>query len=262
MDALPRAASPLIRHGDAPLRDRYARDAVRVFDARERCHFLDAGGRPHDADALAWELLYRIEPDLYARLVAGERLHEAILEWLPRDRGSVLEVGAGSGRLTLDLAARAGHVTAVEPAAPLRELLRAGLAAARVANVDVEDGFFDDLPATPAHDMVISCSAFSTRDLADPEGCLRTMESACAPGGLLVLVWPADVGWLRGRGFEYVVFEGPMVVEYQSAEEATALARIFYPDVAGAVAEAASRFVDFATLGVNAPRDLCWKLAA
>jgi SAM-dependent methyltransferase len=247
---------------DAPLRHRYAPDATRVLDREERRRFLDAGGRPRDEEALPWELLYRLEPALYARLVAGERLHEGILDWLPRRCGSILEVGAGSGRLTLDLAGRAAQVVAVEPAEPLRRILRDRLDAAGAANVEVVHGFFDDLPATRTHDMVISCSAFRVCAEADPGGCLRVMESACAPGGLVVLVWPDDAGWLRERGFQHVVFEGPMVVEYSSPDEATDLARIFYPQAAAAVARSGSRFVDFVTLGINAPRDLCWKRAA
>jgi SAM-dependent methyltransferase len=244
---------------DAPLRHRYPPDAARVFDREERRHLLDAAGRPRDAEALPWELLYRLEPELYARLVAGERLHEGILAWLPRHCGSVLEIGAGAGRLTLQLAGRAALVVAVEPAEPLRRILRDRLAAAGAANVEVVHGFFDDLPATRAHDMVISCSAFSVHAEADPGRCLRAMESECVPGGCIVVVWPDDAAWLRERGFEHVVFEGPMLVEYASVNEAVELARIFYPDAAAAVAGGGSRFVDFVTLGINGPRDLCWK---
>ena len=49
-----------------------------VLDDEERCRFLDADGRPHDDSKLAWELLYRLEPELYERLIAGERLHPEI----------------------------------------------------------------------------------------------------------------------------------------------------------------------------------------
>ncbi len=245
-----------------PLRHRYAPDAARVFDREERRRFLDSRGEPRDAEALPWELLYRLEPELYARLVAGERLHEGILDWLPRRCGDVLEVGAGTGRLTLDLSARAAHVTAVEPALPLQRILRERLAAAGAGNVEVVRGFFDELPATPAHHMVISCSAFIARAVPDPDHSLGVMEDACAPGGLVVLVWPTDVGWLGEHGYEHVVFEGPMLVEYPSAADAVALAHIFYPDAVGAVKQMGSRFMDFATLGLNAPRDLCWKRVA
>ena len=89
---------------DAPLPVRYTDGALAVLDDDERRRFLDGAGRPRHPEELPWELLYRVEPDLYARLVAGERLHEGILEWLPTRTRDVLEVGAGTGRLTLDLA--------------------------------------------------------------------------------------------------------------------------------------------------------------
>ena len=250
----------LIVSPHTPLPGRYRAGAVRIFDPDERARFLDASGAPRHADQLAWELLYRLEPDLYARLVAGERLHEGILRWLPTQRRRVLEIGAGAGRLTLELARRSAHVTAVEPAGPLRDLLRQRLGETGAGNVDVVRGFFDDVPApSHSHDLVISCSAFAAGSFDDPDGRLQEMAGLCAPGGLLVLVWPSDVSWLRARGFEHVSFAGPMVVEYQSLDEAVALARIFYPGAATTIARLGSRFVDYATIGINPPRDLCWR---
>jgi SAM-dependent methyltransferase len=179
---------------------------------------------------------------------------------LPAQCGRVLEVGAGTGRLTLDLAKRAEQVTAVEPAAPLRSILRSRLRDAGAGNVRVVRGFFDALPSAGAtHDLVISCSAFVAHTLKNPARCIELMEGCCAARGLLVLVWPSDVEWLRSHGFEHLVFEGPMVVEYSTHEEALALARVFYPHAVEAIARMGSRFVDYWTLGINPPRDVCWK---
>jgi SAM-dependent methyltransferase len=251
---------PLIVAVEAPLAERYRAGAIRVFDAAERARFLDTAGAPRNPDQLAWELLYRIEPALYVRLVAGERLHDGVLRWLPADCGRVLEIGAGAGRLTLELARRSAQLTAVEPAAPLRTILRERLREAGEGNVSVARGFFDDLPAAAgSHDLVISCSAFTAGSFDDPDRCLEMMGSLCAPGGLLVFVWPSDPSWLRARGFEHISFAGPMVVEYQSLDDALALARIFYPHAIATVARMGSRFVDYTTLGFNPPRDLCWK---
>jgi SAM-dependent methyltransferase len=254
------AMRSLVARADAPLSERYTAQAVSVFDADERARFLDEAGRPRHPDELPWELLYRIEPDLYARLVAGERLHEGILDWLPPACGRVLEVGAGTGRLTLDLAARCDSVAAVEPSAGLRRILEQRLRERRVENVRVLRGFFDALPAAEtAHDLVISCSAFTAQALDDPRRCLEEMESRCARGGLVVLVWPSDIAWLRAHGYEHVEFEGPMLVEYACVDEAVTLARIFYPDAAEEVERRRSRLVDFTTLGMPPPRGLCWK---
>ncbi|MBJ7593705.1 MAG: class I SAM-dependent methyltransferase [Candidatus Dormibacteraeota bacterium] len=255
--------SSLVAVADAALLQRYSKDAALVFDADERARFLDDHGCPRYPDELPWELLYRIEPDLYARLVEGERLHQGILEWLPDRCGRVLEIGAGAGRLTLDLAGRSESVVATEPAAGLRRILEERLPDAGATCVTVVRGFFDSLPAPQAgYDLVISCSAFTVTALDDPDHCLRTMESRCAPGGLVVVVWPSDVAWLVARGFEHVVFDGPMLVEYPSVAEAVELARIFYPDAVAAISARGSRFVDFVTLGISPPRALCWKRRA
>jgi SAM-dependent methyltransferase len=256
----PRVNERLIVGPQTPLSERYTAGAVGIFDPDERARFLDTSGAPRHADQLAWELLYRIEPALYARLVAGERLHDGIVQWLPAHCQSVVEIGAGAGRLTLELARRSAHLTAVEPAAPLREILRERLREAGAENVSVVRGFFDDLPA-PArvHDLVVSCSVFTAASFDDPDRRLEEMVSLCGPGGLLVFVWPSDASWLRARGFEHISFAGPMVVEYQSLDDALGLARIFYPEAVATIARMGSRFVDYTTLGLNPPRDLCWK---
>jgi hypothetical protein len=67
------------------------------------------GGDPQADVSLAWELLYRLEPELYDRLSRAERLHPGILGWLPPAADRIVEVGAGTGRLTLDLLGRAGR---------------------------------------------------------------------------------------------------------------------------------------------------------
>jgi 16S rRNA A1518/A1519 N6-dimethyltransferase RsmA/KsgA/DIM1 with predicted DNA glycosylase/AP lyase activity len=107
-------------------------------------------------------LLYRLEPELYERLVAAERIHPAVLEWLPRvDR--VVEVGAGTGRLTTHLVSRCAHLVAVEPAGPMRERLRAALAPQVLGTVEIVDGFFDALRVPDAcADLVVTCSTTPT----------------------------------------------------------------------------------------------------
>jgi len=245
---------------DRPLAQRYGRRALAVFTAAERQRFLQPNGEAVDAEQLPWELLYRIEPALYDRLIAGERLHSSILDWLPARCGRVVEVGAGSGRLTLALAPRCEHVAAVEPAAPLRQMLQERIDVAGYTHVDVVPGFFDDLPVAPgSSDLVISCSAFSPRSLRHPDLCLDAMAGCCAAGGLLVLVWPNDVAWLQERGFERVVFDGEMAVEFGSVKEAVELARVFYPHAVEEIARLGSTQVDYSVLGMNPPRDLCWR---
>jgi SAM-dependent methyltransferase len=214
------------------------------------------------APALAWELLYRAEPELYDRLVAGERLHPGILAWLPRDVPCAVEVGAGSGRLTLDLAPRCGSLVAVEPAAPMRALLEDKLQLAETANVRVVEGFFERLPVDDrSADLVVSCSAF-TRELGHGgEAGLTEMLRVARPGGLLVVVWPDDPAWLVARGFQHIAFPGDMSVEFRDVAEATELTEVFFPRGGEWIRRTGSSSVPFDVLGVNAPRDLCWRRA-
>ena len=58
----------------------------------------------------------------------------------------VLDIGAGSGRLTFAAAECAKMVYAVEPVATLREFLRNKINAEGITNVRVTDGFIESLP--------------------------------------------------------------------------------------------------------------------
>ncbi len=209
--------------------------------------------------AIAWELLYRIEPGLYERLVAGERLHRGIVEWLPRV-GHAVEVGAGSGRLTVALARTAGHVVAIEPAPPLRRRLAARVTEEDLRTVDIVGGFFDDLHLpTDSADLVVACSAFTVEPGHGGQAGLGEMERVCRPGGLVVVIWPDAPDWLAARGYTHQVFEGEAEVDFGSIEEAVAVARIFYPDAVETIRSSGRGTVPYPALGRQTPQDLCWK---
>ena len=107
------------------LRARYTAADLGVLTPEEAGRFLsDGAGDPETDITLAWELLYRLEPGLYDRLISAERLHPGVIRWLPETAERIVEVAAGTGRLTLDLIGRARELVAIEPAAPLREILR------------------------------------------------------------------------------------------------------------------------------------------
>jgi SAM-dependent methyltransferase len=247
------------------LRTRYTPADVGVLTRNEARRFLAGGtGDPRTDVTLAWELLYRLEPELFDRLVTAERLHPGVIGWLPDHLERIVEVAAGTGRLTLELVHRAEEVVAIEPAAPMREILARKLAVAEDGHrVEVIDGFFDELPlGDRCADMVVACSALTPA----PEhgGCagLAEMERVCRPGGCVVIVWPNEVRWLATQGYRYVRFDGEMFVEFASDEDAAELIGIFYPGARAEVARRASPRVPYDLLGVNPPRDLAYKVIA
>jgi len=247
------------------LRRRYTAADVGVLTQDEARRFVLGGaGDPRTDIALAWELLYRLEPELYDRLVRAERLHPGVLGWLPHNVDRIVEVAAGTGRLTLELVHRAREIVAIEPAGPLREILNQKLVRADHGyRAQVTHGFFDDLPvADHCADLVVSCSAL-TPDLGHGgEAGLAEMERVCRPGGCAVIVWPNEVGWLTAHGYRYVSFDGQMFVEFASPEEAAELTEIFYPDVVREVRRRGCRRVPYEVLGINPPRDLAFKVIA
>jgi SAM-dependent methyltransferase len=247
------------------LRRRYTAADLGVLSEAEARRFVrDGASDPRSDIALAWELLYRCEPELYDRLVSAERLHPGVLDWLPDNVERIVEVGAGTGRLTLDLVHRAREVVAIEPAAPLREMLTQKLAQARHGDrARVTAGFFDDLPvADDWSDLVVACSALTPEAMHGGDAGLAEMERVARPGGRVVVVWPNNVSWLAARGYRYVSFAGEMFVEFASGQEAAELAEIFYPNAAAAVRRGGRRRVSYRALGINPPRDLAFKVLA
>jgi SAM-dependent methyltransferase len=248
------------------LRRRYTAADVGVLTEDEARRFAPVGAADPQTDiTLAWELLYRLEPELYDRLVSAERLHPGVLGWLPHDVDRIVEVAAGTGRLTLELVRHAREVLAIEPAGPLREILNQKLLRADHGDrARVTHGFFDDLPVTDAYaDLVVACSALTPAPGHGGEAGLAEMERICRPGGCVVIVWPNQVPWLAAHGYRYVSFgDAEMSVEFASHEEAAELTEIFYPSGIEEVRRRGWRRVPYEVLGINPPCDLAFKLIA
>jgi SAM-dependent methyltransferase len=250
-----------IVRGTVELTQRYSAEDVRVFSAAERARFLPgwtSDGRIERS--LAFELLYRLEPELWERLVAAERIHPAVLEWLPRvDR--VVEVGAGTGRLTTHLLTRCARLVAVEPARPMRERLRAALSPQALERADIVDGFFDALPVPDASaDLVVTCSALERDSAHGGDTGLAEMQRVCAPGGMMVVVWPNHLDWLAANGFTHLSFPGRMCMEFRDTAEAIEMMEIFYPQAVGEVRARGEAQVEYNVIGVDPPRDLAFKV--
>jgi SAM-dependent methyltransferase len=247
------------------LQRRYTAADLRVFTREEASRFVPHGdGDPQTDIVLAWELLYRLEPELYDRLASAERLHPGVVGWLPRTADRIVEVGAGAGRLTLELIDRGREVVAVEPARPLRRILRRKLAKADHGDrVRVTHGFFDELPlADDVADLVVACSALTPASGHGGQAGLAEMERVCRPGGCVAIIWPNNLDWLADLGYRYACFPGPMSVEFPSYQEAVELAGIFYPDAAEEIRRRGQARVPFEVLGINPPRDVAFKVLA
>jgi SAM-dependent methyltransferase len=242
---------------------RYSTADLGVLTPDEARRFVPRGGGDPQTDiALAWELLYRLEPELYDRLAGVERLHPGVIGWLPHNLERIVEVGAGTGRLTLELIDRGREIVAVEPAAPLRRLLSQKLLQAdQRRRVRVTHGFFDDLPVTDdCADLVVACSALTPAPGHGGEAGLAEMERVCGPGGRVVIVWPNNIGWLAAHGYRYASFAGEMFVEFASPQEAAELAEVFYPSGVAEVRRRGATRVPYEVLGINPPRDLAFKV--
>ena len=118
---------------------------------------------------------------------------EAVRWLLGRDPLEVLDLGAGTGRLT-QLLLDAGHsVVAVEPLDALRRKLAAGIPQTRVL-----DGRAEDIPVSDGSaDAVVVSQAFHW---FDAERTLPEIRRVLRPGGTLGLLWnfrERSQAWMR-----------------------------------------------------------------
>jgi SAM-dependent methyltransferase len=148
--------------------------------------------------ALFWPMLYEFEPELWDAVSQAEPVHPRILAKLDVEGRRVLEVAAGSGRLTVHLCNRAAELVCVEPSAGLRRIL-----AGRCPTAEIRAGFFHALPIADGWaQLAVSCASFG----ADP-GAVIEMERATDHGGVIALISPDDPDWFEARGWERLSFD-------------------------------------------------------
>ena len=108
---------------------------------------------------------------------------EAIIDWLLADAPStVIDLGAGTGKLTRGLAGRVETIVAVEP----DPMMRAALSE-RLPGTSVIAGTGEDLPLRDAYaDLVVAGQAWHW---VDPVRAVPEVARVLRPGGSLGMVW-------------------------------------------------------------------------
>jgi SAM-dependent methyltransferase len=212
-------------------------------------------------ERLAWDIVYWRFPHLYDALTQGEEIHPALVALCQVDGKTVLDAGAGAGRLSFLCAPTARRVIAMEPSPRLRGLLARKAERQGIKNVEPCDGWFDRVPLKSGSvDVTVSLSALGADDAHGGDRGLAELARVTRPQGRLVFLWPEDPRWFLQRGFQYVRFDGPLNVRFRSLATAKRAARIFYPPAAQAYIEEQQRpEVPFELLGVNPPCDACWR---
>lgn len=118
-----------------------------------------------------------------------DEMQQRLAEYLPRSAARVLELGCGTGNLTLALAARYPEVelTSVDASPEMIACARQRLEAAHPRSVPrsrfLEARFEDLEPGSRAFDLVVS--SISLHHVRAKEPLFRALHSAIAPGGAL-----------------------------------------------------------------------------
>jgi SAM-dependent methyltransferase len=120
-----------------------------------------------------------------------------VIDWLlPSGARDVLDLGAGTGKLTIRLVERGLHVVAVDPIQEMLEVLSGSLPA-----VPALLGTAEEIPLPD--DSVDSVLVAQAWHWFDPERAIKEVARVLRPGGRLGLVWNTRderLGWVKDLG--------------------------------------------------------------
>jgi SAM-dependent methyltransferase len=182
-------SAELARSGSAGPRSSAKLSAELIVD------LVDAGSREHYADAALYDYEYRRRrADVaFYRDLAKQRLK-------PGDR--ILELGAGSGRVTVQLARAGFQVVALDASKPMLAKLRARVAAlpqAVAKRITVVEGDLRSFELTGKFPLAIAVfnvlEHLYTR--VEVDACMRSVARHLSPGGAFAFdVQLPDLAWL------------------------------------------------------------------
>ena len=157
-------------------------------------------------------LTYAVDPSLYD--------NQPFLNWDPKELSGMLDfsnkivvdVGAGTGRLTFIAAEKAKTVFAVEPVENLRRFIKAKAKKLELTNVFAVDGLIEDIPfPNNFADVALGGHVFGDH----PEIEFQDLKRVTKPGGMMILC-PGNNDrdndthtFLVSKGFEWSRFEEP-----------------------------------------------------
>jgi SAM-dependent methyltransferase len=144
---------------------------------------------------LLWEIadliIYNKYPEEFDRRVSIEYNPAELTDILDLTGKTVIDAGAGTGKLTFMLASLVREVIAVEPVGALRNYISDKSATSKVNNIRVLSGFLHDLPCgNHSVDAVFTSHAFGWR-LADE---LAEIERVVRSGGFAIHLSGLPVG--------------------------------------------------------------------
>ena len=119
----------------------------------------------------------------YDAAVSLERAHGFFLEHLPASRNRVLDVGCGSGLLSLELSRHFRHVLALDLSEPLLAIARSRRSA---PNIDYRLGDVDGFASAAVFDAIVSHTTL--HHLPDVPATLARLKRWLAPHGRLILI--------------------------------------------------------------------------
>ena len=151
----------------------------------------DPGVHPVSGRRYAPVMGYQGAPWLERSEREEEEAPDVALNVLKIAKGSsVADIGAGSGYITVRLAARVGptgHVFATDVQPQMLNILGRRLVSQKIANVTLIEGTFDDPKLPPASvDLILMVDVY--HELSQPQAMLRHLRASLKPGGRLVLL--------------------------------------------------------------------------